>query len=384
MTKFSLRAATAAIFLGTAAVATAGALTITTAQAATVRPEVGKALQEAVSLAKDGKGSAALAQVRKAEGVSKLTSDERKAIAQTKDYIAAKTGSGSADSAAGAKAKFAADYNARRYSQVINEDAALLKKYGVFDSQSQLIVAQAYYLTGNYAGAIRYLRQSGLNTQQKLELMLSAAYKGGDNDARREALEQLVLRYNKPEYWKDLIRAAEHTKGLSDHQTFDLLRLRLLTNTMQGANDYSLAAQLALQLKLPAEAKSIMEKGFAAKVLTGERSIRLSKLVNAQATKDAGALAGEQKRAMASPTGDALVAYGEDLLGYDRAKDAVAAIQAGIKKGVKDKDAAQMVLGQAHLAAGDKSAALHAFNAVKTDKNTKMVAHIWSIYARTH
>lgn len=384
MSNFSVRAATAAIFLGTASLAVGGVLTTTVAEAATVRPDVGKPLQEAISLAKAGKGSAALAKVRQAEGVSKLTSDERKVIAQTKEFITAKTGSGSADSAAGAKAKFAADYNARRYSDVINTDAALLKKYGVYDSQSQLIVAQAYYLTGNYSGAIRSLRQSGLNTQQKLELMLSAAYKGGDNDARREALEQLVLRYNKPEYWKDLIRAAERTKGLTDHQTLDMFRLRMLTNTMQGASDYSLATQLALQLKLPAEAKTIVEKGFDAKALTGERSIRLANMAKAQAAKDAQSLAAEQKQAEAAPTGDALVSYGENLIGYGRAKDAVAAIQAGIKKGVKDKDQAQVILGEAYLAAGDKSSALRAFNSVKTDKKQKVVAHIWSIYTRTH
>ena len=52
-------------------------------------------------------------------------------------------------------------------------------------------------------------------------------------------------------------------------------------------------------------------------------------------------------------------------------------------KGVTDPADAQMRLGQAELAAGDKAAAISTFNKIKGDPKQEMVAHIWSLYART-
>jgi hypothetical protein len=114
------------------------------AEAAGVRPQVGKPLQAAIALANGGNASAALAKVREAESVGGLTSSEQQAISQTKQFIAAKTGnfSGGGGSATAAKAKFAADYNAGRYSAVTGEDVQLLRKYGSFSYDDQIIVAQ--------------------------------------------------------------------------------------------------------------------------------------------------------------------------------------------------------------------------------------------------
>ncbi len=53
----SLRGIAAAFLIGTASVAVATVATVGVAQAAGVRAEVGKPLQEALSLAKAGKGS---------------------------------------------------------------------------------------------------------------------------------------------------------------------------------------------------------------------------------------------------------------------------------------------------------------------------------------
>ena len=58
-------------------------------------------------------------------------------------------------------------------------------------------------------------------------------------------------------------------------------------------------------------------------------------------------------------------------------------IQAGIAKGVTDKDNAQVRLGIALLNNGQKDAALKAFNKV-TDPKQSVGAHIWAVYARTH
>jgi hypothetical protein len=373
-----LRAVGLAIFLGTAVVAGANVATVTSAEAANVRPAVGNLLKSAISLASAGKGSEAMARVHEAESVPHLTSGEEQAISQTKDYIAAKTGAGG--SVTGCRAKFVADYNAGRYRDAIT-DANCLRKGGGLSGQDELVVAQAYYLSGDYASAIRLLHGLG-NSQQVLELTLSAAYKSGDAEAMRMAAEQLVLS-GKTQYWTNLLTGAENTRGLKDHQQLDLYRLRFLTGNMRNESDYMTAAELALEFGSASEAVDIIQKGLETKALTGERATRLLGVAKTTAAKNAADLAEAEKQAAAAKTGDAAVKIGEDLWGAGKYKDALAEIQSGIAKGVTDKANAQIRLGQAYLGLGQKDAALHAFNSVKGDPAWAVVGHMWSVYART-
>ena len=82
-------------------------------------------MQEAQQLAAAGNYKAAMAKVNEAEAVPGKSAEETKIIAQMKDFIAVK--SGDASTAAGAKAKFANDYNARKYKDVIADGDALKK-----------------------------------------------------------------------------------------------------------------------------------------------------------------------------------------------------------------------------------------------------------------
>src|SRR5277367_613358 len=153
MMSSKFRALATALLLSTATVAGMTVMT-TVPAAAAVRAAVGKALNEAINDAKAGNGSAALGKIHEAEAVGGLTAAEQQAIEQTKNFVAAKTGAGGG--AVGAKAKFANDYNAGHYSSVVGEDADALRKAGAMDGQSELIVAQAYYLMHNYAECVRY------------------------------------------------------------------------------------------------------------------------------------------------------------------------------------------------------------------------------------
>ena len=56
--------------------------------------------------------------------------------------------------------------------------------------------------------------------------------------------------------------------------------------------------------------------------------------------------------------------------------------QTGMKKPLKDAANAQIRLGQAYLAAGQKAEAKAAFNKVKTPEKDAMVAHLWTLAAR--
>ena len=374
-----LRAAAAALLLSSATVG-AGLLATTATAEAAARPQVGNLLKQAVSLAESGNTSAAESKIREAESVGGLTPGDNQAIAQVRQYVEAKGN-------AGPLAKFSNDYNAGRYSAVVGEDVDELRKVGKYGYDQEVVVAQAYYLMGKCEQAISMLRDmSGSHaSEQILSLMYSAAYKCGDNDAMRSALERLVSEYNKPQYWSDLLQAAEGSKGIKDHQLLDIYRLRLLTNSLKTKEDYETSAELAIEFKSSAEAANIVQKGLDAKILSGDRDMRLLNTAKTQAAADAANLPKMAAAAAAAKTGDASISLGETYWGMGRYQDAINAIQAGIKKGVTDKDDAQVRLGMAYFSAGQKNEAIQAFNAVsKSNLGEAMIAHIWTIYVRTH
>ncbi|HJS45899.1 MAG TPA: hypothetical protein VJ753_05810 [Rhizomicrobium sp.] len=369
-------AAAAAVFISTAAMV--AFVPAVQAQTATVSAHVGALLQEAQNLAKAGNWRGAAAKVNEAEGQANKTAADTQVINQMKNFIA--VSSGDTSTPAGAKAKFATDYNAGRYRDVI-ADGEILKKMNALDAQSALIVGQAYYKGNDFAGCVRYTKTLG-GSDTALELLARCSYETGDEATQRVALEQLVARGGKAEHWKLLLKLGERARGLSDHNTLDINRLRLLTNSMSGKDDYISLVQFALQFKCGAEAQAAMEKGIAAKVLTDDRSLRL--LANAKATaalnqtERAKALAA----ANAAPQGDDLVTVGEMMIGEGKAKEAIAMIQTGMKKPLKDASNAQIRLGQAYLAAGQKAEARAAFAKVKTPEKDAMIAHLWTLAAR--
>lgn len=370
------RAFGAALLIGSAGLAMAGAIAPTTALAATVRPAVGNALRAAISLAGSGNASAAMAKVHEAEAVPSLTPGEQSAIAQTRAYVEAKAGGGSGSN------KFVNDYNAGRYRDAI-ADAEALRKGGGLSFQNQVVLAQAYYLSGDYSSAVRYLKGLGSSTQV-LKLLASAAYKAGDSETMRATLEQLVQQTGDPTYWKDLLTSASNARGLNDHQTLDLYRLRFQAGAMKDAEDYSLLAQMSLQFGVAGAAQAAEQAGVKAGVLSGDREQRLEALTAKQIAADQANFAKAEAAAAKAPNGEPYVKLGESYWGYGKYQDAVRCIQAGIAKGVTDKDNAQMRLGQAYLGLGQRDQAIKAFESVsKTNTNGAMVARLWILYARS-
>ncbi len=376
MTVRKLHAAVTAILLGTAAAGATALLLAAPAQAATVSAKVGPLLKEAQAMIAAKNYAGARAKLNEAEAV-KSTPDDTAIINQFKSAIA--ISSADPNTPGGAKAKFAQDYNAGHFKDVI-ADAEYLRKNNVFDAQSQLIVGQAYYKAGDYAGCLRYAKTlPGSDTA--LELQARCAYETGDDVTQRQAYEALVARSGKPEYWSGLLKLGERSRGLSDHNTLDINRLRLLTGSISTKEDYISLAQFALQFAFAAEAASALQMGVDKKVLTDDRSIRLLATAKQMAAAN---LANEAKTlaaANAAPQGDDLIKVGENMIGEGKAKDAVGVIQSGLKKPLKDPNNGQIRLGQALLAAGQKAEAQAAFSKVKAPEKDAMVAHLWSLAA---
>lgn len=142
-----------------------------------IRAAVGNPLQAAQAEAAAGNYTAAMAHVNEAEAIGGLSPMEQKVIIQMRVYIEAKSGgSVGVSTAEGAQAKFNADYSAGRYRDAIN-DEYLLRKFGALNATNMIIIGQAYYLVGDYAGCVRYASDHSDVGQKMLELQKRCADK---------------------------------------------------------------------------------------------------------------------------------------------------------------------------------------------------------------
>lgn len=356
------------------------ALLIAAPASAAVRAAVGEPLQQAMAAAAKGDYKGAMALVDKASAVADRTAEENSTINQVKTYVGAKSGDASIGGVAAVKTKLSNDYNAKNYAAVI-ADGDALQKAGGMDAASAGAVAQAYYLSGNKAGCVKYVKGMGaMADETALQLQMKCAYDTNDQVAQREALQQLVAKTGKAEYWTQLLKIADTAKGLTDHQSLNIYRLKYLTGTLATKDDYVNMAQLDLQLGFPQEAAAVMDKGAAAGLTNDDRSKKLAALAKQQAGQVA---AGQAAAITAAKDGDALIKIAEQQVGAGQAKDAVTTAKNGIAKGAKDKDQANLVLGWAQVAAGSAADAVKTLNAGKTgDGNGPMIVGLYAVYAQ--
>ncbi len=394
------------------AVACASAAALFTAQAQeTVRPEIGKSLQSANELIKAGKYKEALAKVRDADAVGGKTANESYMVERMR--IAAASGAGEVDTAARSfealsgsgkvsaadKARMAesiagAYYRAKDYGKAMQWSQRYFKEGGTSGSIRTLLI-QSQYLSGDFAGAAKELtaevqaaEKSGTPPpEDRLKLLLNAALQQKDNNTYVYAVEKLVTYYPKKEYWVDLLSRMQRKPNFSDRLALDAYRLSLATGSMTTANDYMEMTQLALQAGLPAEAKQVVDKGFAASALgagaEGERHKRLRDLVAKRLDEDRRAQADTEKQAGIDKDGTALVNAGFNQVFSGQAAKGLAMMQQGISKGgLKRPEDAKLHLAVAHLVAGDSAKAQAALKTVGGTDGTADLARLWALYAR--
>jgi hypothetical protein len=374
----------------------------------TVRPEVGGPLQEAQKALQAKNYKDAKAKIDQAEAVGKLTPYESYIVARLKSSAAIGTGDyktalsaydvvlASPELPAAEKLPTLDAYVKIAYaSKDYAKTAEAIKQYkaaGGNSAETLGLYSQSLYLAGKYKEAsaslsdeINDLAAAGKRpTDTQLQLLASCALKQNDMVAYTAALEQLVTYSPKKEYWLDLLVRTQRKPGFSDRLDLDMYRLRDATGTMDKADDYMEAAQLALQSGFPGEAQKFVDEGYAAKLLgTGAdaaRHQRLKDLVTKKIADDKATLAEGEKAAAAQATGDALVSTGFNYVAYGQADKGLPLIEQGIKKGgIKLADQAQLHLGVAYLMAGKKEQAQKAFAAVQGSDGAKDIARLWTL-----
>ena len=396
-----IAASIAALVLGTVQVQAQEAL----------RPEVGKPLQAAQELIKAGRYKEALARVRDADAVGGKTASESLMVERMR--IAAASGAGDVDTAArafeviNASSKVSsADkirmidsiagsyYRAREYAKAMQWYKRYFKEGGASNVNRSLMI-QTQYLSGDLAGASKELiaeivateKNGGVPPEDRINLLLNAAVKLKDVNAETFALERLVSYYPKKEYWVTLLSRLQSKPNFSDRLVLDTYRLSLATGSMTAANDYSELAQLALQAGSGAEAKQVVDKGFAAGVLgTGpeaDRHKRLRDLINKRIAESTKTQADDEKAALAAKDGNDLVAIGMNQVYQGRKAQGLALMQQGIAKGgLKRPEDAKLHLAIAQLVAGENAKALATLRTVSGNDGTGDLARLWTLYAR--
>jgi hypothetical protein len=370
-----------------------------------VRAEVGKPLQAARDLYKQRKYKEALVKVHEAEAVPNRTAQENFLIEQMRAAAATQAGdtteaikASQALLASGRlseadKGRHAANlaslyYRNRDYANAAKwADQALKANPG--DAAMRTLQIQSYYQAGDLQAAsrdaledVRAAEKAGrAPPEDRLQLLANIASKSTDRGAYILALERLATYYPKKEYWLDLLRRIESKPGFSNRLTLDVYRLRLATKTLETANDYSEAAQLALQQRQAGEAKKILDAGFAAGVLgkgpEAERQRRLMALTTQRFDEAPKELAAAESEA--ADDANALVRIGLAYTGLGQFDKGIALMQKGLRTpGLKNPEDARLHLGIAYLRAGKKAKAVETFRSVKGTDGAADLARLWT------
>ena len=393
-----------------AAIALAATLGFAQAQEG-IRPEVGKPLQAAQDLIKAGKYKEALAKVRDADGVGGKNANESLLVERMR--IAAASGAGDVETAArsfeaiNASGKVPADaklrmiesiagsyYRAREYAKALQWYQRFFKEGGSSGATRTLMI-QTQYLSGDFVGAAKELtaeiqaaeRSGATPGEDRINLLMNAAVRQKDIAGETFALERLVSYYPKKEYWVALLSRMQRKPNFSDRLALDTYRLSLATGSMTAGNDYSEMAQLAVQAGSFAEARQVVDKGFAAGALgTGpeaERHKRLRDLVTKRLDEAKKTQAEDERQAGVAKDGAELLGLGLNLVYAGDKARGLQMMQQGIAKGgLKRPDDARLHYAIAQIIAGEAAKAQTTLKTVAGADGTADMARLWMLYAR--
>ena len=381
------------------------------AKVETVRPEIGKPVQAAQEFISARKYSEALAAIREAEGIADRTPYESYVIDRLRGVAAAGAGdtptatrSFEAIIASGrlppAEHIMIVEAVAVMYFKAADYPKAViwLSRYfkdGGADPQMRMLQVRSLYLADDFAGAATQLRAileatektGAVPSQEALQLLTSCYTKLNDGPGYAFALEKLLAYHPRKEYWADAIRRVETKPGFADIFALDVLRLLQATGNLTSAAQYTVMAQLALKVGYPAEAKRVIDQGFASGVLgTGAEADvqrRLRDTATKQAAEDETLLVQNARDAAAAKDGTPLVNVGFALVTAGQFDKGLTLMEQGIQKGdVKRPDDARLHLAIAYLDAGQKAKAIQTFKTVQGSDGAADLARLWLIHAQ--
>jgi len=376
-----------------------------------LRPVVGAPLQAAQNLIKAQKYKEALAKLREADAVGGKTAYESFIIERMRGTAAA--GAGDNDTAARSyeavvasnrlqpaeqlkiiEAIVGAYYRTKDYGKVARWAQRYVNEGGT-NPQVRTLLAQSQYLAGDCSGVIKSLKSEmaagegggRAPSEDQLQLLSNCHLKLKDYNGYSDALNRLIAYYPKKEHWANAIGRVSRKPGFAGQLLLDVYRLKRATDTLQDTADYMEMTQLALQAGLPAEAKKVVDEGFARKALgAGEeaaRHKRLLDLTTKQALDEQKSLAQNETQATDAKDGTALTNVGYAYITNGKYDKGITLIEKGIAKGgLRRPEDAKLHLGLAYLQAGNKAKAHSALKSVTGTDGAADLARLWMLQAR--
>ncbi|RZA32076.1 MAG: hypothetical protein EOP92_27910 [Lysobacteraceae bacterium] len=284
-----------------------------------------------------------------------------------------------------------ANFNAKNYAKAI-EWYTRYTKEGGDASKVQRAMTLAQVNSGNFGGAkgtlmanIEAAKKAGQKpTENDLRLLGQEANKAKDTEAYMFALENLVQYYPTDDFWIDLLNRGVGRKAGFDEATYGaaMLRLEMAAVKQMPPEHYTYLAEVALRDGFPAEAKSVLDAGFAAGVLGKGSDAKTHTALRSKATKqaadDAKTIASGEASAAKAKTGAGLVNLGWAYATMDQADKGIGFIQQGIAKGgLKAPDEAKLRLGMAQVRAGKKAEAIQTFQGITGKGGAADLAKYW-------
>ncbi|VWX51590.1 hypothetical protein [Novosphingobium sp. 9U] len=305
---------------------------------------------------------------------------------------------------------------------MINSGAAQPDTLG----QLQYLAGVTAYQTGDYAGAIQYLKPAydgGYRDQQGLiDKVLADAYKRTNNSgaalqmsqaeiekaraaggkpsdgALRTALQaaydakqvgpatdlsaQLVEYYPTPASWTSAFQVTRSLNRLGAQENLDMMRLMARTNSLNSKGDYLSYIQDADPRRLPGETLKIIDRGVSAGTLTAGDVAEYRSTAQGRVNADRNSLAAYEKDARsASATFASINGAADAYLSYDQPAKAEELYKLALPKAGAEKDRVLTRLGIAQADQGKYAEAQSTFAQV-TSPARAPVAKLWTAYVK--
>jgi tetratricopeptide (TPR) repeat protein len=292
-------------------------------------------------------------------------------------------------------------YRAKDYPKAIAWTSRYYREGGA-DPQMRLMLIHSYFQNGEFDNAAQDLladveadeKAGKAPAEDRLQLLANSYLKLNDQNRYAWALEKLVTYYPKKEYWADLIARTQKKPTFADRLALDILRLRLPTGNVEGAEDYMELAESSLRAGFPAEAKKALDKGYAAGTLgtgpSADRHQRMREMVERQLAEDRRSLQGNEMEVAAEAQKDgglSLVNLGFAYVTNGQYDRGLALMERGMAKGAagvpnKKSQDSRLHLGIAYLMAGKKDKALEIFKSIDGIHGAADLGRLWAIHAR--
>lgn len=267
---------------------------------------------------------------------------------------------------------------AAKHYDVAAKYAKLLQATKPTDPKILANIANAYYFSNDFADA-KALAQAQVDADKKagrvpdhnaLMVVMSADAGMKDEAGAEQTLEELILDYNQPEDWAQMIDIAFGTEGLRDVDAIWLGRLLFLVGAPVSQNTGNMIGSIAGHLTFFGDAVNAKAHGAVVDPDPGPRADADKKTIADQ-------IAAEDKQpgVYSAKLAEALYSYGM----YPEAE--AAATKAIAKGGNPDTSEAPMVLGQAQAAQGKFADAQKSFSQVTGGgPATARVTKLWVDY----